>query len=239
MAAATPLDYSSLQAIREDAGLQNLIKTETPSGAVDGTNKTFTVGRTYIVDRNYNDTIDVGVVNGDVIVYDDAVAVQVASVDSTTGVIVLTTAPANGSKMLASYAFSVLSDTRVAEYRLEAIDFVHGRLKGIVDFDEWEGADVPYRVKTATRLYAAGLILIQDQGLNTDVENTSKDGYKKIATAKNILDGYISEVADLDESTARVSVVAHSDGNIFARNTDLSTYNASKPITDAFFHDEC
>lgn len=245
MATATPLDYSSLQSIREDAGLQNLMKTESPSGSVDGVNKVFTVGRTYIVDRNYNDVIDVGSVNGDVIVYDDATPVQVDAVDSVTGTITLNVAPVVGSKMLVNYAFSVLSDIAIAERRLEAIDFVHGRISGIINFDNWQDSNtpdvehVPYRVRTATRLYAAGLLLINDQGLNIDVEKTSKDGYHKIGTAKNIIDAYLADVSNTDESSSRVAVVSYSDGNIFKRNKDLSTYNASKPNTDAFFHNEC
>ena len=87
MAAATDLDYSSLQDIREESGNQHIVKLETPSGAVNGSNTVFTVGRTYIVDRDYDDTIDVGTASGDVIVYDDAVAVSVSAVDTTTGVI--------------------------------------------------------------------------------------------------------------------------------------------------------
>ncbi len=74
---ALDLDYSSYQDIREEAGQHHLVKTEIPSGVVDGTNTVFFVGRTYIVDRNYNDVIDVGIANGDVVVYVNEIAVEV------------------------------------------------------------------------------------------------------------------------------------------------------------------
>lgn len=242
MAIATDLDYSSRQDIREESGLQHIVKLETPSGTANGTNKIFTVGRTYIVDRNYNDTIDVASVNGDVIVYDDAVAVTVQSVDTTTGVITLASAPANSSAMLVTYAYSLLSDTKVDKYRNEAIDYVHRKINGIIDYGAWTDADdelgVPPIVQTVVRIYAAGLILIQDHGLNVDGDNSSKDGYKRLATAKSLLGEYLEEVGSSAGASTRVSVVARSDGNIFTRNTDLSTYNDSVSSTDAFMRGE-
>lgn len=238
MTAATDLDYSSYQDIREEAGHQSLVKLETPSGVTDGTNTFFTVGRTYIVDRNYNDVIDVAAVDGDVIVYNDDVAVQVQAVDATTGVITLSAAPALGSKTLVSYAYSIISDTKVGKYRDEAIDFVHRKISGIVNFGVWTGSEVPPIVQTVVRIYAAGLILIRDHGLNTDTENSSKDGYKRLATAKSILSDYIDEISDSSGSTTRVTVASRSDGNIFYRNTDLGTYSDSVDRTDEFMRDE-
>lgn len=238
MALAVDLDYSSYQDIREESGHQHIVKLETPSGSANGTNDTFTVGRTYIVDRDYDDTIDVGTASGDVIVYDDNVAVEVESVNSTTGVIVLASPPANGSTILVTYAYSLISDAGIAKYRDEAIDYVQRKINGIVDFGEWEGSDVPPIVKTVVRIYAAGLILIRDHGLNADTENSSKDGYKRLSTAKSLLQEYIDEIESSSGSTARVTVASRSDGNIFVRNTDLTTYNDSVDSTDAFMRGE-
>lgn len=242
MTAAADLDYSSFQDIREEAGHQHLMKLETPSGTVNGSNTVFTVGRTYIVDRNYNDTIDIATASGDVIVYDDNVAVAVSAVDTTTGVITLTAAPATSSVMLVTYAHSVLSDAKVTKYRDEAIDYVQRKINGIINYGAWTDADdstgVPPIVQTVVRLYAAGLILIRDHGLNTDTENSSKDGYKRLSTAKSLLQEYIDEVDDASGSSSRVTVSALSDGNIFERNTDLSTYNLSVDATEAFMRGE-
>ena len=232
-------DYSSYQDIREEAGHHHLVKTEIPTGTVDGANTVFSVGRTYIVDRNYNDTIDVGAVDGDVIVYDDGVAVVVSAVNATTGIITLDSAPATSSKILISYAYSVLSDLKVDKYRAEAIDYVHRKINGIIDFGAWESADVPRLVQTVVRLFAAGLILVRDQGLNTDTENSSKDGYKKIATAKSLLQEYLDEVSDAAGSTSRVSAVGISDGNIFPRTADLRTWHGNMDNTECFMRNDC
>ena len=242
MAAATDLDYSSYQDIREEAGHQHLMKLETPSGTVNGSNTVFTVGRTYIVDRNYNDTIDVATASGDVIVYDDNVAVAVSAVNATTGAITLTAAPATSSVMLVTYAHSSLSDAKITKYRDEAIDYVQRKINGIIDFGVWTDADdttgVPPIVQTVVRIYAAGLILIRDHGLNTDTENSSKDGYKRLSTAKSLLQDYLDEVGNTSGSATRVTVSSASDGNIFERNTDLSTWNESVSTTDAFMRGE-
>lgn len=239
MALATDLDYSSLQDIREEAGHQHIVKTEIPSGLVNGSNTVFTVGRTYIVDRNYNDTIDVATASGDVIVYDDEVAVSVSAVNAITGAITLTAAPVAASAMLVNYAYSVLSDIKVHKYRAEAIDYVHRKINGIIDFGAWQGADVPPLVHTVVRLFAGGLILVRDQGFNTDTEDSSKDGYKKIQSAKSLLQDYLDEISDAAGSTSRVSTVGVSDGNIFRRNPDLSSWNSCTDNTECFMRRDC
>lgn len=237
MALATDLEYSSLQDIREESGHQQIVKLETPSGLVNSSNKVFTVGRTYIVDRDYDDVVDVGT-SGDVLVYDDSVAVSVASVDTNSGVITLTSAPATSSTVLVTYAYSLLSDTKVGKYRDEAIDYVQRKINGIIDYGAWTDADdstgVPPIVQTVVRIYAAGLILIRDHGLNTDTENSSKDGYKRLSTAKSLLQDYMDEVGNAAGASTRVTATSTSDGNIFERNTDLSTWNESVSNTDAF-----
>lgn len=234
MSAVTDKDYSSYQDIREEAGHHHLNKLEDLTGVANGSNTVFYVGRTYIVDRNYNDAIDVASVNGDVIVYDDNVAVEVSAVDTVTGAITLASAPASDSVMLATYAHSLLSDTKVDKYRKEAISYVQRKINGIIDFGAWTDTTIPPIIQTVVRIYSAGLILIRDHGLNADTENSSKDGYKRLSTAKSLLAEYIDEVSQATGSTARTSVSSKSDGNLFARNTDLSTYDESVDTTDAF-----
>lgn len=231
---AADLDYSSYQDIREESGHQNLSKLEDLSGVVNGSNTVFYVGRTYIVDRDYNDTIDVATTSGDVIVYDDDVAVTVSAVDVNTGAITLGSAPVADSVMLATYAYSVLSDAGIDKYRKEAISYVQRKLDGIIDFESWTSETLPPIIKTVVRIYAAGLILIRDYGLSTDTDESSKDGYKRLSIAKSLLSEYIEEVSSSAGGVARVSVSSRSDGNIFERNTDLSTWNESVSATQSF-----
>ncbi len=234
MAVVTDKDYSSLQDIREEAGHQHLNKLEELTGLRNGSNTDYYVKRTYIVDSDYNDVLNVDTTSGDVIVYVNDVAVNVSAIDPNTGKVSLTNAPAEGATVLGTYYHSSINDIKVGKYRKEAISYVQRKINGIINFGAWTDADVPPIVQTVVRIYSAGLILIRDQGLNADTENTSKDGYKRLATAKSLLQDYLDDESNASGSTARVSVSAKSDGNIFRRNPDLSTYNDSVSDTEHF-----
>lgn len=234
MAAVTDKDYSSYQDIREEAGHQHLNKLEELSGLANGSNTIYYAKRTYIVDRNYNDTIDVASVSGDVIVYVNDVAVSVSAVNTDTGAITLGAAPANGASVLGTYYHSALSDAKVDKYRKEAISYIQRRMNGILDYESWEDTDVPAEIKTYTRMYAAGLILIRDHGLNADTELTSKDGYEKLKQVKAWLKEYLMEVSDDSDASTPTVASTKSDGNIFTRNTDLSTYGESSSVDEHF-----
>mgnify|MGYP000927372675 FL=1 len=234
MAAVSDKDYSSYQDIREESGHYHLVKFEELTGLANGSNTIYYAKNTFIVDRNYNDVIDVAAVDGDFIAYVNDVAVTVSAVNVETGAVTLAVAPANGATVLGSYAKSALSDAKVDKYRKEAIDWAQRKLKGILDYTTWTDADVPATVKTFVRLYAGALILIRDYGLSADTEESSKDGYKKLASAKSILMDFINEIADAPGSSSRVVATGVSDGNLFARNTDLSTYNDTVSQDDSF-----
>ena len=234
MATVTDKDYSSLQDIREEAGHQHLNKLEALSGLANGANTDYYVKRTYIVDSDYNDVLNVDTTSGDVIVYVNDVAVNVSAIDPNTGKVSLTNAPAEGATVLGTYYHSSINDIKVAKYRKEAISYVQRKINGIINFGAWTDVDVPPIVQTVVRIYSAGLILIRDQGLSADTENTSKDGYKRLSTAKSLLTEYLDEESNASGSTAKVSVSARSDGNIFRRNKDLSTYNDSVGDTEHF-----
>ena len=233
MPAVTEKDYSSLQDIREEAGHQHLLRFEELSGLANGSNKDFYTKRTYIVDSNYNDVLDTGA-SGDVLVYVNDVGVTVDTLDANSGKVSLASAPANGARVLGTYYHSSINDTKVAKYRKEAISYVQRKINGIIDFGAWTDATIPPIVQTVVRIYAAGLILIRDQGLNADTENTSKDGYKRLSTAKSLLTEYLDEASSDSSSTAKASVSSRSDGNIFTRNRDLSTFNENVGDTEHF-----
>lgn len=234
MAVVTDKDYSSLQDIREEAGHQHLNKLEALTGLANGSNTNYYVKRTYVVDSNYDDVLNVDTSTGDVVVYVNDSAVEVSAIDANTGKISLADAPANGATVLGTYYHSSINDTKVAKYRKEAISYVQRKINGIINFGAWTDADVPPIVQTVVRIYAAGLILIRDQGLNADTENTSKDGYKRLSTAKSLLGEYIDEESGGNANTARVRTSAKSDGNIFPRDTDLSGLYSSSTTTDEF-----
>ena len=81
MAAVSDKDYSSYQDIREESGHYHLVKFEELTGLVNGSNTIYYAKNTFIVDRNYNDVIDVGAEDGDFIAYVNDVAVSVSAVN--------------------------------------------------------------------------------------------------------------------------------------------------------------
>lgn len=184
--ATTP--YVTQQAIREEAGFQHVEENGVLSGVVNGANKTFMTEHKPIVDSNYDDTVT----TSDVVVYDDGTPVVVDSINATTGVVVLHAAPASESLMTILYHHSQMSDHYVDQKIDEATAIVHRALRsnGIAtpfdSTDENQGVYYP-NIQFIVTLYAAGMALTRDYGSSADTEETSKDGYKKMTTAKSEL----------------------------------------------------
>lgn len=232
MSAAVAIDYSALQDVREEAGHQHQQVQENMTGLANGSNTVFYVSKLPIVDYGYDDVVGAT----DIIVYDDGVAVTVNSIDANTGAVTLAAAPANGSVMKCTYRYSTVTDARVTGVRNEAIAYVQRRLNGVIDFSAWQTGEVPADIQTVVRLFAAALIMIRSYGSNTDNELVSKDGYKKLQAAKDLLKEYLTNIADDSGTTSPVSATVVSDGNLFRRNTDLTNNDYETNSTDEFFH---
>lgn len=214
MAASTP--YETLQAIREEAGHHHLKNRESPTGAINGVNATYFVANVYLADKNYDDAVTLA----DVIAYVNDVPVVVSSIDASTGQVTLAAAPAGGATVQISYAFTRLLPTAVEGVRNEAQGWIHRRVKGYVDILDLD-TDTQAVFKTITRLYAAGLLLIRDYGSSADSDLTSKDGYKKMKQAMDMLNEFMSDVTDDEDALSPVNVSSANDGNIYRRSTDL------------------
>lgn len=225
-------DYTNLQGIRKEAGLHHEQKYQALTGSANGSNTVFYAPRTYIVDRNGDDTTN----SSDVVVYVNNVAVTVSAVDPVTGAITLQSAPANGATVKATYAYSVASDTEIEERRDEAQDWLNTKVKSYIDVDNLTDSTFPKIFRAITRLYAAALLLIRDYGTSADTDLSSKDGYEKMKTAKSMLEDYINDIMDDADTSTPVSTSIKTDGNLFNRNTDLDEIGMSPtPDTDAFF----
>lgn len=223
----------SLQSIREEAGLHHTKKGESPTGTVNGSNKQFVVARTFVVDRTYDDVLDAD----DVVFYVNGIPATVESVVSDSGLITMVTAPANGATVSVDYCYSVLSDVSVDNVRQEALAWLVSRVKSYIAYDDLTADDYPMIFNVALRMFAAGILLIRDYGSSADTDLTSKDGYKKIQTAKSMLDDWIVDISDDGSSTSPATGTMITDGNLFRRNTDLDgTMMEPYPDTDEFFH---
>jgi hypothetical protein len=202
------LAYESKQSILEEAGFSHVVTGETLNGIANGSNTIFTANHIPLTDSNYDDTVD----TTDVVVYVNGVSVAKTSLNVETGAITLTAAPANGATVTANYRYSPVTDQAVGQVQEEAGDLVDERL-----------ADIDHPATSATirkivRYYAAGLLLARDYGFQSDTEQTSKDGYKKMEMAEKWLEAYavllqssqdLAEAGDVDLNMVEVETDPH------------------------------
>lgn len=180
--------YITRQEVREEAGFQHVEENASLTGVQDGANTVFMTEHKPIVGRRYINTISVE----DVTVYEDGAPVNLSILDQDNGVVTLETAPSAEVALSIYYQHSQLTDTYCDKLIAESTSIVHRALRsnGIATpFDSEVEAQEPYypAIQMIVRLYAAGLALTRDYGSNADTEETSKDGYKKMTTAKKEL----------------------------------------------------
>lgn len=230
-------EYATLQEIRQEAGVQHLKENDAVTGDANGSNVDFYTNELVVVDGNHDDVLDAS----DIVVYVNDVVATVSAVVQDTGKITMQTAPANGATVTARYWFSRLNDATVAKVRKEATYYVRRMAGSVYNLDSIVNDDtLPPEFTTAVRLYAGGLLLIQDYGSGADTDETSKDGYKKIAAAKKIIKEFIEEYADDSGSISATTVSSTRDGNVFPRKTDDEDLDISTSDDDEFMrHARC
>lgn len=211
------MPYASIQAIREGAGLLSLVNNETPVGEIDGSNLLFTVVHRPIVDGNYDDIVD----KNDVQVFVNGTAVVVSDVDAASGTITLAVAPVANDDVVVDYQFSQITDDYVEQKQTEADSWVNMKISSYISCPLKD--PVPGVITSAAELYAAGLILTRDWGSRVDSELTSKDGFNKIKTARELLADYIQGLKDAQKRAGNYnggtnSVSATSDHGVFPRH---------------------
>jgi hypothetical protein len=192
--------YVTRQAVREEAGFQHVEENGSLTGVINGTNKVFMTEHKPIVDRDHSNTTN----TEDVTVYVDGAPADVEILDDVAGVITLDTAPGEDVQLMTIlYHHSQLSDAYVDQKISEATSIVHKALRanGIAyPFDTEVDAQALYypAIQYIVVLYAAGMALVRDYGSSADTEETSKDGYKKLATAKSELMKLIEDLVKDD-----------------------------------------
>lgn len=180
--------YVTRQEVREEAGFQHVEENGSLTGVQDGSNKVFMTEHRPIVDRDYSDTTTAD----DVTPYVDGSPVDVQILDADNGVVTLQSAPAAETTLSMFYHHSQLSDHYVDQIIKQATGIVHRCLRshGItIPFDSENDNQAVYypTIQFIVKLYAAGMALTRDYGSSADTEETSKDGYKKMSTAKSEL----------------------------------------------------
>lgn len=189
--------YITRQDVREEAGFQHVEENGSLTGILDGNNKIFMAEHKPIVDRNYDDLTN----TEDVTVYVDGAPAAVNIIDFENGVVTLETAPSEDSTPSIHYHHSQLSDRYIDSLIAQATGIVHRAFKanGIVtpfDTDNDTHKDYYPSIQLIVKLYSAGLALTRDYGSSADTEETSKDGYKKMSTAKSELTSLLKDLLE-------------------------------------------
>ena len=218
------VDYVNQQSVREEAGLQSEVLAESLTGSADGSNRVFVTRFRPLVDRNYDGVISPGDVN----VYVNGAPATVASLIPATGAITLQSAPANGAVVTGDYAYSPVKDTFLTGIIEEVQGLIDERIQDIVSLPYADEDLVPKQIRLITKLWSAGLLLARDYGFNTDLSESSKDGYKKIETAEKYLDKFVERVK-ADESGGVDVPEVQSEGNLMSQ---VDSDGIARPIVD-------
>jgi hypothetical protein len=211
------VNYTSLHEIRREAGLYKQTSDTRVAGEVDGTNRTFYTNQVPIIDRNNDDVVT----TADVSAFAGDIPVIVQAVDAPTGAVTLANAPEAGKEIMLAYEFSNIEDAEIEKRRRSAQTWLNGRVKGVYNLATVTVDNFPAIWEDVVRLYAGGLLQITDWGTNADTDGSSKDGYKKLAQAKEMLNDWISDLEGGSDGSdpnqiARTASFA-SDGNIVPR----------------------
>lgn len=163
---------------------------------------------------------------GDIVVTVDGTTVEISEIDTESGWITLAEAPADGSVVLVSYYYSPVSPDYVEIVRDDVECSINAKMRGVDACAPYTADNLPYCVRMITRLWTAGLLLAREYGYNTDTEQSSKDGYKKIEEAKSLLEdlynnGGACGSSGQDENTGGLGAIrATSRGSLFKRPRD-------------------
>lgn len=206
--------YAADEEILKEAGFWHIRDNEVLNGAIDGTNKSFLT--------NYRPIYGVDALT---VTVNDAPA-DVSEVIAAQGRIDLVDAPASGSNVLATYYYSAVDQSFVNIVRQDAQGYIDAFMRGFDPCSPYtDQSKINSVIRQVTRLYAAGLLSVRDYGRNIDTELTSKDGYKKLELAKQILTDFRDaggacggdDSSLNDESGGLNAVAADSNGNLFKR----------------------
>lgn len=186
------VNYTSLHEIRREAGLIKQTTDTRVAGAIDGTNRTFYTNNTPIIDRNNDDEVT----TADVTAFVDDIPVIVQAVDRNSGAVTLANAPAAEAKeVFLAYEFSGVDDEEIVKRRHTAQNWLNGKVASVYNTQTVTPENFPAIWEDIVRLYAGGLLQISDYGANADTDGSSKDGYKKLAQAKSMLEDWISDLS--------------------------------------------
>lgn len=209
--------YSTIQKIREKAGIQNRYK-EYPANAVSGSSNIWEVDADdyYKIVPNNEDGATV-ISTNDVLLELNGASIGASAVDQVTGEITLTSGSSTGACLLVTFASSPVSDEAVYDRMNEAFSTVNAFVAK--EYDLPLSVSVPLLTELEAKL-AAGYILQASYG--TSAEDLAEDGYRmqqeaidmleRIAESKiDLVDGNGNPIAKTDDTSGSLDEVTTSN----------------------------
>lgn len=181
----------------------------------DVNSSVISLGDYILADVNGDDTVDVK----DVRVLVDNKLVKVTEVDTTNALITLEKPVVSGQEVSVRFASSSVEPEYVEKVRTEALSEIISKIPCEAAWAE----DYKPTLRYIHRLMAAGMLLVRDYGFNEDIENTSKDGYKKLELASEKLNTLIATVCGGACSRSAQGFAARDDGDLFSKRPHISS----------------
>lgn len=173
------------------------------------------LGDYILADVNGDDTVDIK----DVRVLVDNKPVKVIEVDTTNVLITLENPVMTGQEVSVRFASSSVEPEYVEKIRAEALSEIISKIPCETAWAE----DYKPTLRYIHRLMTAGMLLVRDYGFNEDIENTSKDGYKKLELASEKLNTLIATVCGGACSRSAQGFAARDDGDLFSKRPHISS----------------
>ena len=181
----------------------------------DVNSSVISLGDYTLADVNGDDTIDVK----DVRVLVDNKLVKVTEVDTTNALITLEKPVVSGQEVSVRFASSSVEPEYVEKVRAEALSEIISKIPCDAAWIEEYKPTLRY----IQRLMAASMLLVRDYGFNEDIENTSKDGYKKLELANEKLSALIAAVCGGTQARNAQGFAARDDGDLFEKKPHISS----------------
>lgn len=208
--------YESILRILQEAGFLFSVRDEN----AEVVNGNITIANPNLVAKNCEgDKIEATA--DDVAVYYNGEKLGVKEVRAEEGVIVLEDCPEDTQNVSVFYKYTNVELDFVKVVRDDVENAIKTKLQSLGSCSRLKSTEIVNQLRMITRFWAAGSLLAREYGYNTDSEQTSKDGYRKMQEAKEMLDGLYNELlltcGNSDVNGGADNVISDSEGSLFDR----------------------
>lgn len=198
------MSYSTVQRIREKAGVQNIFTRQSLlSTGFSQIWQVDTDDNTKFVPNNGDGATSVS--TNDIVAELNGSSIGVSLINANTGLVTLTGGSTTGACVIATYASSPISDKKVFDFMIEANSIVNSYLAKVYSLPF--GVCIPFLSDLETKLGAGNLL---QASFGTSATDLAEDGYRMQQEALLILEKISKEEIGLVDA----------DGNTIATKSD-------------------